>query len=203
MIDTVIFDVGMVLAEFCWKEYLESLGFDEEINKRIANATVFTDTWNQFDRSKKSDEEVLAEFISHEPSLEKQITMFFNQIGKSVRSYEDSEEWVRNLKKQGYKVYILSNYPERTYIQSKEDLTFLKYVDGALFSFQDKVIKPEPEIYQILLKRYGINANSAVFLDDVMANLEEAKRQGLHTIHVTDRVKAKEELKIVLQMHCE
>ncbi len=198
MIDTIIFDVGMVLAEFCWREYLESFGFGKEINERIANATVLTDTWNQFDRSEKSDEEVLKDFISYEPSLQEEITMFFEQIGKSVRTYEDSDEWVKSLKERGYKVYILSNYPEKTYIQSKENLTFLNYVDGALFSFQDKVIKPESKIYQILLERYNINPEHAVFLDDVLKNLEEAKRQGLHTIHVTDREKAKKELELLL-----
>ena len=198
MIDTIIFDVGMVLAEFCWKEYLESFGFEKEINERIANATVLTDTWNQFDRSEKSDEELLNDFISYEPSLKKEITMFFEQIGRSIRTYKDSNEWVKSLKDRGYKIYILSNYAEKTYIQSKESLTFLDYVDGALFSFQEKVIKPEPKIYQILLERYQINPEHAVFLDDVTKNLEEAKRQGLHTIHVTNREKAKRELELLL-----
>ena len=198
MINAIIFDVGMVLAEFCWKEYLESFGFKKEINERIANATVLTDTWNQFDRSEKSDDELLNDFISYEPSLKKEITMFFEQIGKSIRTYEDSNEWVKSLKKRGYKIYILSNYAEKTYIQSKENLTFLDYVDGALFSFQEKVIKPEPKIYQLLLERYQINPEHAVFLDDVVKNLEEAKRQGLHTIHVTNREKAKRELELLL-----
>ena len=198
MIDTIIFDVGMVLAEFCWKEYLESFGFEKEINERIANATVLTDTWNQFDRSEKSDEELLNDFISYEPSLKKEITMFFEQIGRSIRTYKDSNEWIKSLKDRGYKIYILSNYAEKTYIQSKESLTFLDYVDGALFSFQEKVIKPEPKIYQILLERYQINPEHAVFLDDVTKNLEEAKRQGLHTIHVTNREKAKRELELLL-----
>lgn len=199
MIDTVIFDVGMVLAEFCWKEYLESFGFGEEVNERVANATVFTDTWNKFDQGIMDDEEILTEFIAHDPSMKEEITLFFNEVGKTVRVYEDSEEWVRELKEQGYKVYILSNYPKRTYEQSKEKLTFLKYVDGALFSFQDKVIKPAPEIYEILLKRYNINPEQAVFLDDVEKNLKEAENQGIHTIHVTDRAKVKEELKVLLE----
>ena len=77
-----------------------------------------------------------------------------------------AETWVRYLKDKGYHVYILSNYATYTLEKTEEELTFLKYVDGAVFSCQVKQIKPEPNIYQTLIKRYNLDPQKSVFLDD-------------------------------------
>ena len=199
MINTVIFDVGMVLAEFRWKAYLADFGWDEEINEKVAKATVLSTTWNQFDKGVLEWKDLYAEFCSHDRTVVEQIREFFEDLGNIVRMYEDSVEWVKSVKANGCKVYILSNYPEYLFDKSQKELTFLEYVDGAVFSFEEKTVKPEPEIYQRLLEKYQINPREAVFLDDVEVNLEEAKRQGILTIHVSDRAKAQEELQNMLK----
>ena len=62
-------------------------------------------------------------------------------------------------------------------------------------SFRDKVVKPEPEIYQLLIDRYQLIPQECVFLDDTPKNLVAAEAFGIHTIHFTDREKAITELK--------
>ena len=171
-INTVIFDVGMVLVKFRWQEYLKEFGWNKEINEKVAEATVLSGTWNKFDKGIMKWNEFLEEFISNDNSVEKEIRLFFEQIEKIVKVYEDSEEWIKNVKEKGCKVYILSNYPELLFEKSQKELSFLRYVDGAVFSFQEKTVKPEPEIYEHLLKRYQINPCEAVFLDDIEQNLE-------------------------------
>ena len=87
------------------------------------------------------------------------------------------------------------------------ELTFKRHVMsscmeppfGGFFSFKEKTVKPEPEIYEHLIKCYHINPSEAVFLDDVEKNLREAERHGLLTIHVIDRMKAQTELKKMLK----
>ncbi len=199
MIKTVIFDVGMVLAEFRWKAYLEEFGWSQDISEKVAKATVLSETWNKFDKGIMSWEELYEEFVSHNLSVKEEIAEFFGKIGNIVRIYDDSVEWVKWVKENGCKVYILSNYPEFLFEKSQNELQFLDYVDGAVFSFQEKTVKPEKEIYQCLLKKYQINPREAVFLDDVEANLEEAGKLGIATIHVVDRRKAQEELKKMLE----
>ena len=93
-----------------------------------------------------------------------------------------AETWVRYLKDKGYHVYILSNYATYTLEKTEEELTFLKYVDGAVFSCQVKQIKPEPDIYQTLIKRYNLEPQKSVFLDDRKENCEAARKQGIHAI---------------------
>ena len=199
MINTVIFDVGMVLAEFRWKAYLDEFCWSKEIKERVANATVLSETWSKFDKGVMKWEELYEEFRSHDSLIEKEIDLFFTGIGRIVRMYDDSIEWVKSVKESGCKVYILSNYPEYLFEKSQKELAFLEYVDGAVFSFQEKTVKPEEEIYQCLLKRYQINPNEAVFLDDVKINLEAAEKQGITTIHVSNREEAKIKLEKMLK----
>lgn len=199
MINTVIFDIGMVLARFRWKEYLEEFNWTKEIKERVAKATVLSATWNQFDKGVMTWQELYDAFCFNDEEVEEEIALFFENLGNIVRMYEDSVEWVKSVKESGYKVYILSNYPEYLYEKSQKELRFLEYVDGAVFSFREKTVKPEKEIYQCLLQRYSIQPDEAVFLDDITANLEAAKKYGIHTILVSDREKAQAELQKMLK----
>ena len=74
-------------------------------------------------------------------------------------------------------------------------LDFLPLMDGGILSYQEKLIKPDPAIYQLLLARYGLKADECVFLDDTERNVVEAVRQGMAGILFRGREQAEEELK--------
>ena len=89
-------------------------------------------------------------------------------------------------KKAGYKVYILSNYGSWSYEKTREKaLNFLDDVDGAIFSYQVKKIKPNPDIFEALFETYSLIPEECVFLDDLAANIEGAKNMGMHGIVFT------------------
>ena len=69
-----------------------------------------------------------------------------------------------------------------------------QYVDGAVFSCQVKQIKPEPDIYQTLIKRYNLDPQKSVFLDDRKENCEAARKQGIHAIQFESFKQAAAEL---------
>ena len=96
----------------------------------------------------------------------------------------------------GYRLYILSNYGAWTYAKTKDQsLGFLKDVDGALFSFEVKQIKPEPEIYHSLLERFHLRAEECVFLDDRQNNVDGAIACGISAIRFTGYEDARQKLK--------
>ena len=68
-------------------------------------------------------------------------------------------------------------------------------MDGGILSYQDKVIKPMPEIYQLLIDRYDLKPEECVFMDDTPCNLEGAEKFGIHTIHFRTQAQAIEELR--------
>ena len=115
MIKNVIFDVGNVLVDFCWEEVFHKLGFEGETFECVADATVRSATWNEFDRGAKPDEEIMAACIKEAPEYEREIRLFYDHVGDTIRTYPYTVRWIRSLEKNGYHTYILSNFPKSTY----------------------------------------------------------------------------------------
>lgn len=198
MVKNVVFDIGNVLAGFAWQEFYLSFGYPEEIYERLAKATVKNTFWNELDRGVLDDDELLAGFIRNDPSIEKEIREVFQNVEGMISRYDYAIPWIKELKGRGYRVYIISNFSHKAFEECKKALDFLKEVDGGLLSFQEKIIKPAPEIYQLLLKRYGLKAEECVFIDDTSKNVEAAVKEGMKGIvfHTLDQ--AKKELEEIL-----
>ena len=85
------------------------LGFDEKTEEAVGNATVYSDAWNESDRSVLDAEEQLAVFVQNAPEYEKEIRLFSKMLhGQFISTI--IRAWIRELKQKGYHVYILSNY---------------------------------------------------------------------------------------------
>ena len=194
MIKNIIFDVGKVLVEFDWESAFHKLGIEGEAFEAVADATVCSTDWNEYDRSSMSDEEQLQYFIAKAPDYEKEIRLFWENVGLPIWQYDYSMELVKGLRSQGYHTYILSNYARHTYECTREALSFEKEMDGVVFSYQVGSIKPEPEIYQTLLENFHLVPEESVFLDDKPENLKAAAQFGIHTIQFTTLDAAKDAL---------
>lgn len=195
MIKTVIFDIGNVLVGFQWEKYYKSFGFSEEIERRLAEATVLSEDWGEFDRGVLTTEEVIARFVQNDPGIEEEIHRVSENIGGMIERYEYARPWIKELQQKGLQVLVLSNFSQKAHRECAEALDFLEDVDGGILSYQDKLVKPMPAIYQLLLERYGLKGEECVFLDDLQENLDGAAAFGIHTIRFTDRESAVEELK--------
>ena len=195
MIKNIVFDVGKVLVDFDWQSLFDALGFSPEAYEEVAKATVQSELWNEFDRSKMADEEILEGFLEHAPGRRNEVMRFWDNIGSCIRRYDYAFPWIRSLQERGYGVYLLSNYPRRIYSQSIEELAFVEIVDGAVFSYEVQYTKPEREIYEALLRKYGLNPTECVFIDDNRANIVAANELGMATIHFHTKAQAEEELR--------
>lgn len=190
MIDTIVFDIGNVLAAFNWAAFLESFNFSEETRREIAGAVFMSAQWPDVDLGIKTDDELIAAFIDNAPHLEDEIRLIFEKWQYSVSEYPFSEDWLRGLKNKGYKIYLLSNYGRTMFRYARDKFRFFRYTDGGVISYEVNQIKPYPEIYKILTKKYSIVPERAVFLDDLEANLETARSLGFNTVRVTDHESA-------------
>lgn len=195
MITTIIFDIGNVLADFSWKEHYESFGYDEEMVERLAKATVKNPVWNEYDRGVMSTEEIVRAFVESDPEIEGDIIRVLRNLGAMVKRNDYAIPWIQELKGKGYRVLYLSNFSEKAETDCTRALDFIPYMDGGILSYQEKVIKPMPEIYQLLIDRYDLKPEECVFMDDTLVNLEGAERFGIHTIHFHDREQAVMELR--------
>ena len=184
-IHTLIFDIGNVLAAFDWSSYLDSWKLPGEEHKIVKRALFMSPMWKEVDRGSRSDEALLELICAEAPEYGELIRRVYAGAGIAVQEYSYAPGLLQQLKEQGYRIYILSNYGKTFYEERKPYFRFLEYTDGQVISYQEKKIKPEPEIYEKLLSRYGICPEEAVFFDDLPANLEAAEKFGIHTVQVT------------------
>jgi len=190
MIRNIVFDIGNVLADFGWRNFLQNKGFGEEMIERLAKATVWTPYWHEFDKGEWSDEQVMQAFINCDPEIAEEIHRGFDDVTGMVRLREYACPWVQELREKGYGVYYLSNIAHKIHIQCGEELAFIPYMDGGILSYQEKLVKPGEEIYRLLCQRYGLQPEECVFLDDTLKNVETARRLGWYGIHFTDKEQA-------------
>lgn len=196
MVNSVIFDIGMVLVNFCWQDMFKELGLEGETLEAVADATVRSPLWQDFDRGTWPTQELIRRFVANAPEYKAEIELVFQNMDKIVTLYDYSMDWIRQLKADGYRVYVLSNIPELVHLDNLDDkLRFLKEVDGAVLSYQEQLLKPDHRIYEVLCERYGIVPEQAVFFDDRLENVEAARACGLNAIQFHDYVQGTNELK--------
>lgn len=201
MINTVIFDIGMVLAYFRGRDMFRDMGIEGEDFETIVNATIRNPMWNEFDRGLIPTEEIIEIFAKEAPQFHKEISAIFEHPERMVLMYDYAIPWIQELKSRGYKVYALSNWSKPTYEACIDShLSFLKEMAGEIISFREHLLKPEREIYQLLCDRFDINPAEAVFLDDNIANIEAAREFGLNAIHFINYEQGKAELEKFLQI---
>lgn len=184
MIRTIIFDIGNVLADFNWRAYLDSFALPEQEDRIVERTLFLSPLWAEIDRGRLSDEELLAQICKSAPEQEMLIRRVYSGAGMAVSQNAYAPGLLKRLKELGYQIYILSNYGKTFYEERLSNFEFLRYSDGQVISYQEQYIKPEPEIYQILLSRYQICPEEAVFFDDLPKNLETAKTFGINTVQV-------------------
>ena len=190
MIKTIIFDIGNVLMDFNFQICFRAYAPDEETYQKIVKATVQSPVWAEFDRGLWTDEEILEGFIKNDPSIESILRNMFERLEGIIKQRDYAIPWIRELKKSGYQVLVLSNFPKKVYELFQNEMTFLQEVDGGILSYQDQVIKPDKEIYNLLMSRYQLNPQECVFLDDLKDNIKTAKELGMHTVLFTTKEEA-------------
>lgn len=194
MINTVIFDIGKVLAGYGWERYLRGIAPEEEAYRAVEQAVFLSPDWVEHDKGLLTEEEEIRDFISNAPGYEKEIRQTYENLGECVWKLDYALPWVQELKSRGFGVFALSNWPKHIYDQRKDKLDFLDLMDGYILSYREHVIKPDPAVFRLLLERYRIEPEKAVFIDDTLKNIEAAERLGIHGIHFRSLEQAKEEL---------
>ena len=89
-----------------------------------------------------------------------------------------AQDFVRDCRAAGYRTYILSNASD-LFFTYFANFGPLEDFDGAVISCQELLLKPEPEIYQRLLSRYGLDPTECLFIDDREENVAAARAFGM------------------------
>ena len=183
MIRNMVFDIGNVLMDFRWKEYMRSLfGEDETLIQTINQGIWHNGCWAAMDKGEMDGAATLRSAVAFAPQYEKEIKLTLDSVAHAFHKFEYSIPWIQELKRMGLNVYYLSNYSAFSVAANPDVLDFIPYMDGGVFSFEVKAVKPEPEIYRCLCDKYGLKPEECLFTDDVPANVKGAQACGFQGI---------------------
>lgn len=181
-IKNIVFDVGMVLIDFCWRRQCITLGFNEKVIEAFDKNMISSEYWDKMDEGLISEDIAIQEFIKKMPEYKEQIETFWSHPEGFVEEYQYSTPMIERLKKGGYKVYLLSNYPLGMYQLHWPTFSFYEKVDGYIVSAVEKMKKPDKAIYELLCERYHLKPEECLFIDDRQINVEAAKVVGMHSL---------------------
>jgi 2-haloacid dehalogenase len=183
-IKAIIFDYGNVLLEwnprFVYQRYFPN---DPEGMERFFQEVNFAD-WNmQQDKGRPFTEGVAIlsrQFPHYSHLIQAYHEHWIDSVGGPVLG---TVNLLKRLKKTGYALYGLSNWSAETFPLMRRKHDFFDLLDDMVISGEVGYVKPDPEIFQILLDKIGRPANDCLFIDDSLANIGQAQRLGFATIH--------------------
>ncbi len=178
MIKNIVFDLGGVLIDFDPKKTVE-MYFDEEYREFILQKVFFSDSWREIDAGRLAASDFADSVVSLfpekiRPCLNRMILNFYPYM----KPFSFMETFVKRLKDAGYNLYLLSNTPE-TFYEAYKNYPAVCMLDGYFISARYKCIKPQPEIYNLFLEKFSLNADECFFIDDSSANIEGALNCGI------------------------
>ena len=189
----IIFDLGGVLFHWNPKEILRILKKEDPLFPENIPEITMTKAWTDFDTgliTLNETIEILAETYQR-IHLERFIELSLEKLAP----IEHGVRILTNVQAQGNRTFILSNISEEFLNILSPHHQFLKSVDGAVFSYEIKAVKPQEKIYKELLNKYHLKPEECLFIDDSPANIKTAQDIGIIGILCQDHLQVEKELK--------
>ena len=98
---------------------------------------------------------------------------------KSYPLIKNNFEYIKGLRKRGYKLFLLTNITEDSYNYINELININEKFDGGIYSYQEHLIKPDYDIYNLLINRFNLNKDETIFFDDKEKNVKAANEVGI------------------------
>lgn len=182
-IKAIIFDYGNVLLEwnprFIYDRYFPD---DPEGMEHFFKEVNFAE-WNmQQDKGRPFKEGIAVlsrEFPHYSHLIQAYHDLWIDSVGGAIAGTVDI---LKRLKQAGYPVYGLSNWSAETFPHMRERHDFFDLFNDMVISGEVGHVKPEPQIFQILLDKIGKPAEECLFIDDSLANIQQAQELGFATI---------------------
>lgn len=183
MIRNIVFDMGQVLIRWRPEEILEHFDLTGEEKTMLLQELFWSPEWTQQDRGILTEGEMIERVSARLPES---LHAAVEEVIKAWHVWHltpmpGMAELVRRLKAQGYGIYLLSNASTalRGYFPR---IPGSECFDGLMVSAEEKLLKPQHEIYERLYERFDLVPEQCVFIDDSPANIEGAMLTGMQGI---------------------
>lgn len=196
MYKAIIFDLGGVLIDWNPNYVFDHVFQNSPERKEIFFSQICTSDWNEEQDAGRSIAEATSELISKHPEWKAEIEAYYGRWEEMLGGpIEGTVELYRRLKETGkYKFYALTNWSAELFPVALQRYEFLHWFDGRVVSGEEKMRKPHPEFYKLLLSRYNLQPSDAVFIDDNLRNVLAGEKLMIDSIHFQSPEQLEEEL---------
>ena len=179
LIDAVVFDLGAVLIGWDPRNLYRKLTDDQEKIEYFLSK-ICTPEWNSRQDAGRPFTDAVIELTQKHPEFQEWIELYHSRWHEMISGPIEGtvailEELARSRR---VKLFALTNWSAETFPYALKTFPFLTEFEGIVVSGVEKLIKPNPELYQILLRRYHLNAKQCIFIDDLERNVEAARALG-------------------------
>lgn len=186
-IEAVVFDLGGVLVDWNPRHLFRKIFVDDEAAMEAFLANVCNTAWNERQDRGRSWAAAIDEAIAEHPAHASNIRAYRERWEEMLAGALDGTVQVLDeLHAAGVRLIALTNWSAETFHYAEERFGFLDKFEGILVSGKENLMKPEPEIFQLLLRRYGLDPSRTLFIDDVQKNVDAAKAQGMQALRFID-----------------
>lgn len=183
MIRNIIFDLGNVLLSWMPREYFLKAGYEEEQVRIIIDSVFRSCHWQSLDNGDITPEEAIERMSSGSPLTREQIAALLNLCQEIIFPITDNIKLLPELKKAGFRLFYLSNFPLEFFRDIKSRYGFFRYFDGGIISAEVKMSKPDPAIYKVFLEHYKLSPAECLYIDDIEKNVKAAESTGMKAVH--------------------
>jgi len=182
---TAIFDLGgVVLSWDPVRAFRAEVDVDEA--RRLMRDVDFP-TWNHRNDAGRRFAEGEAEVADSWPQYADAITAYRRHFDRTLTgTVPGTSAVVAELARVGVRLLGLTNWSDETFPLAQRRFGILRRLEAIVVSGREKIAKPDPRLYRLLLDRYSVDVSCAVFVDDNPNNCESAADLGLTAIQFSD-----------------
>ncbi|MEM7256860.1 MAG: HAD family phosphatase [Pseudomonadota bacterium] len=177
-----LWDLGNVVVRWDPEVILENFNFDAEPTAFLRHELLGHQDWLRLDQGLITEQQFAERLVSESSLSASQVQHCFDVIRESLTDIPESVELIEQMYSAGISMYVLSNMPliNAGYLRQRP---YFKYFDGVVISAEEKLIKPDPALFQRVLDKHSLRAQDLYFIDDSLPNIETAKAAGMHAQH--------------------
>lgn len=183
---SIVFDLGGVVVDWSPAKVQKEFKGNPELPRYLFGSDFFRQYWTEFDRGTLTEAELVIKMSALSGCPLPECRAFVEFIKESLTDIPRTVELIKELSGKGFPLYCLSNMSHEFYDYLKDREVF-RYFRGQIISAREGMVKPEAGIFELLLRRFGLEAGDCLFADDLPANVEAAVALGFRTALFADK----------------
>ena len=171
MIKNIIFDLGGVLIDWNPKYVFLDVFKGNEKKMNWFFKTICTEEWNLKQDAGYPLEKATNDLIKTYPNYKSYIKMYYGRWEEMLGGEINKSVWILNKLIPQFEVFALTNWSAETFPVALKKFNFLRSFKDIIVSGKEKLIKPDPEIFNLAIKRFKIKPNETIFIDEKSIDL--------------------------------